>query len=224
LTAKDYYSKAKEICKINADSDRAKSMEKYMRNKFNYYGFNAPRRKELVRELIKDYGYPSKELMPEFIQLCWADEYRELQYMAMDILARRLKYIDESYASLFEEMITNKSWWDTVDWIAARGVGPLFMNYPVVKSEYYSKWFKSDNMWLNRTVILSQLGYKEKTDKDLLFEAIDHFKGDTDFFIRKACGWALREYSKTNPDKVRQFMDTTEGLSPLTIREGRKYL
>ena len=125
MTAMEYYSLLKDNCNAHTYPDRAMRMKQYMRNKFEFYGINSPLRKEIVRKLVHKNGYPSQEIMPEFLLLCWKDEYREMQYFAMDILGKRLKYIDENYGALFEKMILDKSWWDTVDWIASRGVGQV---------------------------------------------------------------------------------------------------
>ena len=199
-------------------------MSKYMRGMFSYYGIGAPERKRLIQQVLKQTGIPEAGFMIPFLKLCWACEEREMQYAAMDILGKRKKFINEEYGRVFETLITEKSWWDTVDWLASHGVGHLFQNFPDSQKQYFPKWKSSDNLWLNRTTILFQLKYKDKTDGDLLFSTISHFKSHEDFFIRKACGWALRQYSKFNPNDVRQFIANTPGLSPLTIKEGSKYV
>src|SRR5690606_30371199 len=119
--------------------------------------------------------------------------------------------------------IVNQSWWDTVDAIATHCVGQYLQNYPELKEEYNAKWILSDNMWLNRTAIIFQLKYKEQTNFELLKNNIRHFAGEKEFFIKKAIGWALREYSKTNPSAIIKFLDEND-LQQLSIREASKYL
>jgi 3-methyladenine DNA glycosylase AlkD len=121
-----------------------------------------------------------------------------------------------------EKLITTKSWWDSVDAINIV-VGHIAMKYPEVKEGILSKWKKSDNIWLNRVSIVFQLKYKEKTDTEFLSKAILHNSKTDEFFINKAIGWALREYSKTNKEWVRNFIESHE-LSKLSVREGSKYI
>jgi 3-methyladenine DNA glycosylase AlkD len=120
-------------------------------------------------------------------------------------------------------MITNKSWWDTVDFIATKLVGTYLVLYPCERKNYVNKWINSGNIWLQRTAILFQLKYKEQTDFELLTYIIRQLNHTDEFFINKAIGWALREYSKTNPVKVKEFIDSVQ-LSNLSIKEGSKYL
>lgn len=122
-----------------------------------------------------------------------------------------------------EELITSKSWWDTVDTLAQKAVGKIARSFPDVIEENIEFWNDSDHLWLQRSAILFQLKYKEQTNEDLLYRYIITHSQSKEFFIQKAIGWALREYSKTNPDSVRQFMEK-HPLSKLSVREGSKYI
>ncbi|CAN5150855.1 hypothetical protein BH23BAC3_BH23BAC3_28500 [soil metagenome] len=101
--------------------------------------------------------------------------------------------------------------------------GSIFLKFPAQRDEVVERWAASGDLWLQRTTLIFQLGYKDKTDADMLFDQVRRFKGHEDFFIRKAIGWALREYSKTAPQAVRTFIDKTD-LSPLSLREGLKIM
>ena len=120
-------------------------------------------------------------------------------------------------------MIVNKSWWDTVDYIAVKLVGKHFENFPELIPKHIKTWNSSGNLWLNRTAILFQLQYKKKTDINLLFDIIEKQAGSREFFIQKAIGWVLREYSKTDENAVRKFVMQTN-LSSLSKREALKWL
>lgn len=143
--------------------------------------------------------------------------------MALDYLIALKKELKKESMEKLERLITIKSWWDTVDLLASVLVGELCMRYPELIDSYIHKLAEDHNIWLARTSILFQLKYKERTDAELLGKIIVKNSKSKEFFINKAIGWALREYSKTNPEWVRKFIgDTT--LHPLSIREGSKYL
>jgi 3-methyladenine DNA glycosylase AlkD len=121
-------------------------------------------------------------------------------------------------------MIVKSDWWDIVDLLASNCIGTLCLNYPQLKSEVNS-WIQNDNFWLRRTAIIYQLGYGAKTDEEILYKHILLTCDEKEFFIRKAIGWALRSYSKINPESVRRFIETNQDrLSNLSIKEGSKYL
>jgi 3-methyladenine DNA glycosylase AlkD len=109
-----------------------------------------------------------------------------------------------------------------VDLLAGHAVGSLFKRFPKVKEKYLKKWRKSDSIWLRRTTLLFQLGYKKDTDFDLLCELVKENLGSDEFFINKAIGWALRQYAHTNPAPVKKFVKATKELHPLSRREALK--
>jgi len=139
------------------------------------------------------------------------------------LVEKSIKHVNKDFISVIEFMITNKAWWDTVDMIATHHVAALFRRFPEMIPVYTKKWLNSQNIWLQRTALLFQLKYKDKTDTTLLFDMIRKLAGHKDFFIRKAIGWVLREYSKTAPDAVIQFIDQNQ-LSPLSKREALKVI
>lgn len=136
-----------------------------------------------------------------------------------DLLANRTKDLNANFLNTIEILIQQKSWWDTVDFLAPKIGGKLLLRFPEAILPHTQAWIESDNMWLQRSAILFQLDYKNKTDAELLFRYIRRRADSKEFFVQKAAGWALREYGKTNPGAVQQFIDAT-ALPKLTVREG----
>ncbi|MFE8701948.1 DNA alkylation repair protein [Cytobacillus sp. FJAT-54145] len=198
-------------------------MKSYMRDHFPFLGIRTPERKELLKKFYADSGILKKPFQPDLILELWEKEEREYQYAALDYLERFVKKLEKEHLSLMEKLITTKSWWDTVDMLAQKPVGYIASKYPEVIPKVIEGWAYGDHLWLRRTAILFQLKYKERTDEQLLYRYIKQNSDDKEFFIQKAIGWALREYSKTNKESVKQFIHSTT-LSNLSIREGSKYL
>lgn len=207
--------------KENQNAENEKEMKRYMKDKFDFYGIKAPDRRKLVKEYLKKENRPAYENLDIVTKKLWQLPHRENQYFTVELLQKYNKEFEEEIIKLFEYMITNKSWWDTVDAISKKIVGEYFKIYRKNIDKYMEKWINSDNIWLKRTTLLFQLGYKEKTDEKLMFELIGRLKNEDEFFVQKAIGWALREYSKINPEKVKQFVENTE-LSNLAKKEGLK--
>ena len=200
------------------DPQTAKAMSSYMRDQFPFLGIKTPQRREMVKEFLKLYP-PEKE----WISILWDLPEREYQYTALDILLKMRKTLEPKDLTLIESFILNRSWWDTVDLLASNAAGFLLHNAPHLQVEFGEKWIHSDNLWLNRTAILFQLHYKQDTDEALLYRYILAHADSPEFFLQKAIGWALREYSKTNPNSVIDFIGK-EDLKPLSIREGLKWI
>lgn len=207
----------------NRNIENAIPMQKYMKNHFPFLGIKMPLRKELVRRFYKESGLLKESFQSQFVITLWKKEEREYQYAALDYIEKFLKKLKKGDLSLMEKLITTKSWWDTVDMLAQKPVGTIAAAHPEVIPEMIEGWAYGNHLWLRRTAILFQLKYKEKTDTDLLERFIQHNADDKEFFIQKAIGWALREYSKTNPNWVNSFIDGNK-LSSLSVREGSKYL
>jgi 3-methyladenine DNA glycosylase AlkD len=198
-------------------------MAAYMKDQFEFLGLKAKERRRLAREYKKIYDYFSLEDIEQDAKEMWSLDEREFQYIYLDFLKKHKKKLTEDSIEVIEYLIINKSWWDTVDLIATHLVGELFKKYPYLIEKYHKKWQNSNNIWLQRSLILFQLKYKEATDETLLFAIINENLGSEEFFINKAIGWSLREYSKTNKDAVSNFVRKTN-LSNLSKREASKYL
>jgi 3-methyladenine DNA glycosylase AlkD len=154
---------------------------------------------------------------------CWAQPAREYQYFAVDWLVRHATQPGPGFLATVETLVTTRSWWDTVDPLATRVTGGIVARHQTAVSTM-DKWAADDNMWLARTAILHQLHFKEKTDTERLFGYCTALAEHKDFFIRKAIGWALRQYARTDPDAVREFVAGTPHLSALSVREATKHL
>jgi len=209
--------------KENVDPIYAKPMAKYMKNQFPYLGIKTPKRKQLFKDFIKEFGLPELSELKQITLELWELPEREFQYTALGILRKYTKRWDEYFIDILEQLIITKSWWDSVDGIASWLVGEHFKRFPQHRDEYIGKWMRSGNMWLQRTCILFQLSYKEKTDVMLLGGIIMSLNTSKEFFIQKAIGWALREYSKTDADAVINFVENNE-LASLSKREAYKWL
>ena len=205
------------------NEQQAGPMAKYMKNLFPFLGIKKPEREKLQKSFFQQTGLLKEPFEPQFVLRLWDLSQREYQYTAMDYIGKSLKKIDKDHLPLFKELITIKSWWDTVDMLAQKPVGTIAKNHHEVIPETIEGWSSSDHLWLRRSAILFQLKYKEQTDEELLYRYIEQNADSSEFFIQKAIGWALREYSKTNPQSVKTFIET-HFLARLSVREGSKYL
>ncbi len=217
-----YWQALIESFEASADASKAVAMEQYMRNQFACYGLPSPQRNQLQTAFIKQYGLPEVDALAEIIHNAWQLPQREMQYAAMFILQKSIKKLPVTAIKLFEELIIEKSWWDTIDYIAPSLVGTHFLRFPEIRDETLNKWMLSGNFWLQRSSLIFQLKYKEQTDEALLFELCRELAGEKEFFIRKAIGWALRQYARTAPQAVQQFVHSTD-LQPLSKREALKH-
>ncbi|KPL58192.1 DNA alkylation repair protein [Rossellomorea vietnamensis] len=207
--------------KDHQNSDNREAMEAYMRNQFEFFGIRTPERTLLLRDFLKENGKPDNEEFPDIVRSLWSEPQRECQYVALGLIDKQSRYLTKEHLPLLEEMIVTKSWWDTIDHIASNHVGKIYQKEEA--DTYLEKWIHSDNMWLNRIAILHQLKYKTETDEARLFRYIGMHRQSKEFFIQKAIGWALREYSKTNPEAVKDFI-ASEELASLSVREGLKHV
>lgn len=206
-----------------ADSLNAGKMSKYMLNQFEFFGIPSPLRKQLASQFILQNGLPETDQIEEIVHLIWQMPQRELHYTIMEIASRKPYLADAGRINLYEFMIANHSWWDTVDFIASNLVGAWLLKHKAMTVSVTENFMQSGNLWLQRTALLFQLKYRTNTDQELLFRYIKGLNGSKEFFIRKAIGWALREYSKTNPGAVLEFTNNNE-LSTLSRREALKII
>jgi 3-methyladenine DNA glycosylase AlkD len=212
-----------KIMEAHRKPGQADPMEKYMKNHFPFLGIKTPERKTLTKELFKQTKILKEPFSQEFIISLWELPEREYQYIALDYIFKLTKQLNKEHIKLMETLLITKSWWDTVDMLAQHPVGQIATCNKEVIPDVIDDWSISENMWLRRTAILFQLRYKESTDEELLYRYIVTNADSKEFFIQKAIGWALREYSKTNPKSVKQFI-SNHILANLSIREGSKYL
>lgn len=201
------------------DDGTAYKMEMYMRNQFEFLGIPSPLRKELYKQLMKEKR-KEKEIDWNFIYQCFGYKERELQYFGIDYLNDKKKALKVDDLVHCKALILSKSWWDSVDGID-QIVGIIVEKYNLYEEMII--WSTEDNIWLNRVSLTFQLQYKEKTNKEVLLECIRNTKHKKEFFVEKAIGWSLREYSKVNKEWVKQIVDEEE-LAHLSKKEASKYL
>lgn len=205
-----------------ADPVRAVAMAAYMRDQFPFLGLPSPQLKQVTRHALAGLAKPDEAALREFALGCWELPEREYQYVACGWLRRYAGVCGPDFLATAEQLIVTKSWWDTVDTLAAHLVGPLVRRHPQLLADMDS-WVAGDQLWLARAAILHQLTYKSETDADRLFRYCAQRASHPDFFIRKAIGWALREYAWTDPAAVKRFVSAHDTvLSGLSKREALK--
>ena len=200
----------------------AESMSKYMQDKFRFLGVRGATRTEIYKKYFPD-ARKTKTIDWDFVENCWNKEEREFQYVVVYYLKAMQKFLKREDISRLKYLIVTKSWWDTVD-LLAKVVGSL-----VIRIEGYDQimleWSKDSNIWLKRVAILYQLSLKDKVDEIILDKILVNNLGDSEFFINKAIGWALRDYAKYNPEWVREFIKKNmDNMANLSIREASKYI
>lgn len=204
------------------DPARAAAQRAYMRDQFPFLGIGAPDQQSLTRAALAGLPAPTEDDLRSLALACWARPEREYQYAACFVLRRHVGRCSAGFLPTARTLIIEKSWWDTVDTLAAHTVGPLVLAHHEL-GDVMDAWARDENLWLVRTAILHQLRYREATSDRRLFTYCTAQASHPDFFIRKAIGWALREYSRTSPEAVREFVAATP-LSPLSTREALRNL
>jgi 3-methyladenine DNA glycosylase AlkD len=206
------------------DPGRAAPMSAYMRDQFPFLGIPSPVQKALTRQVLAGLSRPAEPDLAAVALACWQRPEREYQYFACGWLRRHARGCSEQFIDTARRLIVTRSWWDTVDALAAHLVGPLVSQHPRLVA-ITDAWLTDPDRWLVRTAILHQLTFKEATDTSRLFRYCTSQSSHPDFFVRKAIGWALREYAKTDPAAVRMFVGTHQSrLAASSVREALKNL
>ena len=205
-----------------ADPERAAAMRAYMKDVAPFLGLPSPERRALSRSVLQGTPRPDERDCTAVALRCWRLPEREYQYFAVDLLRRHVRRLSSGFLPVARHLVTTVPWWDTVDALAAHVVGGLVAADPALTADM-DAWIEDDDLWVVRTALLHQLRYGERTDAGRLFGYCLGQSGHPDFFVRKAIGWALREYAKTDPGAVRDFL-AREGdrFAPLSVREALK--
>lgn len=220
---KNYVITLEKEFKKSENPNYAVGQSAYLKNLFLCFGIRTPERRRISSEFLKENGKPEIDELFDLIKLLWQKKERDFQYFGMDLVEKYMKNFREHDLEMIEYMITEKSWWETVDMVAAKYAGMYFKLFPEKIIPVTEKWMASGDMWLQRSALLFQLKYKLDTNIVLLFKYINELKDSKEFFLRKAIGWVLREYSKTNAEIVIAFVQENK-LSPLSEKEALKWI
>jgi len=209
-----------------ADARKATGMQAYMKSSMPYHGVPGPILSRTCKQLFEEWELTSARIWQAHVRKLWRGAtHREERYAAILLCGdrRAAAFQTPEAMRLYEEIVVTGAWWDYVDSVASRRVGPILQNYPEPLKRMMRIWSKSDNMWKRRTSILCQLGFKHQTDLELLYACIQPSLDSNEFFLRKAIGWALRQYARTDPEEVKHYVRRNEGrLSSLSKREALK--
>lgn len=211
-----------------ADPERAAGQQRYMKSAMPFHGVTMPQVRALVRSVVAEHPLPDRAAWLAVVRSLWDEAtHREQRHAALGVLRHRrhrawASVADDDLLGLLRHLITSGAWWDLVD-DASHALGDLLLADRTTMTAVLRDWSREPDLWLRRSAIIAQLGARERTDTDLLGYTIEGSLDDPDFFARKAIGWALREYSKTDETWVRRFV-AGHALSPLSRREALKWL
>ena len=203
------------------DPEKADQMQAYMKTEQPFFGVQAKPRRKIARQAIKKFPITSREEYESVIQDLWEDEYRESNYQALEVAELKEFHAIESFG-LYDKLVKSAPHWDTLDWLAGKIVSPLVLKHRELEDNL-REWNTDENFWVRRASLLSHLHHKEELNSELLAEFILRLAHEQEFFIRKAIGWILRDYSYVNPEWVSDFVKNHETkLSGLSKREALK--
>lgn len=208
------------------DAERAAGMQVYMKSAMPFHGVSAPRLSAICKRVFAEHEVTAAETWRDDVLSLWRGaRFREERYAAVALSGDRRARGFQTMSALpmYEELVVDGAWWDYVDVIASQRLSAILVNEPAKMRRTMLKWSKDPDMWKRRSAILCQLPFKAKTDLELLYACIEPSLGSREFFLRKAIGWALRQYAWTDPQEVRRFVDAHRGrLSALSVREALK--
>lgn len=210
--------------KSNSNRETAIPMENYMKNNFPFLGIKTEKRRAIFKAVYEKHKPEIKLNYREITWQLYQEKEREIHQCAIDLIQKEIKkeFVVEDI-QFIEKLIITNSWWDSVDTIAKYLVGGYLEQFSTETLKVIERFSDSENMWLNRTAIIFQLGYKANTNFDLLKAECEKHKHSNEFFIQKAIGWALRDYSRFNPIGVKEYVNSTN-LKPLSQREALRLL
>ena len=208
-----------------ANPEKAVGMQAYMKTEMPFFGVQKPARAEIARTLIADFAPVDRSEYEALVLGLWDLPHREEKYLALEVARRHRAFVDSASLPLYRRLIVEGAWWDFVDEVATHLVRTLVIEEPGEAWAEVDAWIEAEDMWLRRSAIICQVGAKERTDARRLFAFCKAHLDEKEFFIRKAIGWALREYAKTDPEAVARFVASHRGeLSTLSFREATKHI
>ncbi len=208
-----------------ADPSKAEGMQAYMKTDMPFYGVQKPARVGILRDLVSGFTPADRTEYEQLVDGLWELPHREEKYLALGVARHFRKYVTPESLPLYRRLIVDGAWWDLVDEVATQLIGDLVVGCPEEVWPVVDRWIEDENMWLRRTAIICQVGSKERTDADRLFRFCAQRAFEKEFFIRKAIGWALRQYAREEPELVARFViDQRDHLSGLSYREATKHI
>lgn len=208
-----------------ANPEKAEGMQAYMKTDMPFYGVQKPARTPILRDLVRLFPPGSREEYEALVEALWELPHREEKYLAQGVATAHRRFIVPASLPLYRRMIVEGAWWDLVDEVATHLIRPLVIGYPDDAWPEVDPWIDDVDLWLRRSAIICQVGAKEDTDVERLFRFCEVRMGEKDFFIRKAIGWALRDYARTDPRAVADFvLENKDRLSGLSYREATKHI
>lgn len=208
-----------------ASPEKAPQMQAYMKTDTPFYGVQKAGRVPILRQLVTDFPPGTAKEYERMVLALWDLPHREEKYIALGYACRFPDHITPERIPLYRRLIVSGAWWDFVDEVATKLIRHLVIEYPSETWSVVDTWIDESDMWLRRTALICQVGAKDATDSVRLFDFALHTAHEKEFFIRKAIGWALREYSKTKPEAVAGFINANASqLSGLSFREGSKHI
>jgi 3-methyladenine DNA glycosylase AlkD len=206
-----------------ADTNKALGMAAYLKTDMPFYGVYKAGRTPILRELVRGWVPADRAEYTDLVSALWDLPHREEQYLALGVARAHASFITPSSLPLYRRLVVSGAWWDLVDEAAIKLIGGVLFTHRPGTTPKVRTLLTHTNLWLRRTALICQVGHKASTDTDLLFDGCSALAHESDFFIRKAIGWALRDYAWTNPEAVRQYVtDHEPDLSPLSRREALK--
>jgi 3-methyladenine DNA glycosylase AlkD len=211
--------------KEHADPVKALEMAAYMKTDMPFYGVQKPDREPIIKELKANFAPASQADYEAAVLALWRLKHREEKYMAINYAGLFRQYVSPASLPLYERLIREGQWWDFVDAISSDLLGGALLNYPQQVRPVVEDFSNDNDFWIRRASLLAHLGHKKETSHKHLFAYCKKMAHEKEFFIRKGIGWALREYSKSEPERVVRFLrENRTTLSPLSLREGAKHL
>lgn len=215
----------REALSAAADPDRAAGMQAYMKTSMPFYGVQKSRRVPIVRHIVRTWPPADQGEYEGLVLALWGLPHREEKYIALGVARAHRRFVVPESLPLYRRLIVEGAWWDLVDEIATHLVRHLVVNHPAETWPEVDRWVDAPDMWLRRSALLCQIGAKDATDADRLFDFCRRRMAEREFFIRKAIGWALREYAKTDPEAVAVFVsEHRDEMSGLSYREATKHI
>ena len=228
VLAREWRLAVVQALRVVADPERAKGQQAYMKSEMPFHGVTVPVVRRIVAEGVRARPLPDADTWQQAVLALWRlAERREERYAAVELLnhSRHRRWLAPERMEMVEEMVVTGAWWDYVDAIASVAVGQMLYRHRAAVAALLRKWARSHDIWKRRTAILAQLKRGKSTDEGLLFELIEPSIDEQEFFLRKAIGWALRQYSRVSPEAVASFVErNAQRLSPLSKREALKAL